>query len=118
MCFTAQTARCCSANKGAARRITESRAACETYSRPDNLFFVAGDAFRAWFLPKEALEGEPDPLYGSDFNLVRRLEYVRVEEGRFDPSGTFLPSRPRNGDEVDFGVWADADAGVIRVTLR
>lgn len=118
MCFTAQTARCCSANKGAARRIKGSRAACETYSRPDNLFYVAGDAFRAWFLPKEALEGEPDPLYGSDFNLVRRLEYVRVEEGRFDPSGTFLPSRPRNGDEVDFGVWADADAGVIRVTLR
>jgi hypothetical protein len=56
-------------------------------------------------------------LASSDFNLVREVGYVSVEEGRFDADGIFVVNKRRNGDEVDFGVWADADVGVVRAKL-
>jgi hypothetical protein len=83
---------------------------------PDE-FHVAGDAFRVWFVPASRVQGEPFPLASSDFNLVREVGYVSVEEGRFDADGIFVVNKRRNGDEVDFGVWADADVGVVRAKL-
>lgn len=80
-------------------------------------FIVAGDAFRVWFVPTARLEGEPYGMMCSDFNVVREIAYESVEQGRFDRNGVFQPAIRRNGDEVDFGVWAEADAGAVRVRL-
>lgn len=83
---------------------------------PDE-FHVAGDGFRAWFIPDEQVQGEPFALLSSDFNLVRGVGYVSVEEGRFEMDGSFVASKKRNGDEVDFGVWVEPDVGVVRARL-
>ncbi len=83
---------------------------------PDE-FFVGGDGFRVWFIPAGRVQGEPYPLLSSDFNAIREIGYTTVEEGRFTMDGDFVVHKKRNGDEADFGVWAEPDVGVVRARL-
>jgi hypothetical protein len=48
-------------------------------------------------------------------NGEEKQRYVRVDEGHFDAEGAFVVDRRRNGDEIDGGVWAEPDTGVVRV---
>ena len=80
-------------------------------------FYIGGDGFRLIFLPKKRAEGEPFAGAAADFNLIREVGYLSVEEGRFSMDGTFVAKRKRNGDEVDFGIWVEPDIGVVRVRL-
>ncbi len=82
-----------------------------------NEFYVAGDGFRVWFVPAAQVQGGPFALASSDFNLVRGLGYLSVEEGRFTMDGDFVVRKKRNGDEVDFGIWVEPDVGVVRARL-
>lgn len=80
-------------------------------------FVVAGDAFRVWFVSSAQLRNEPYAINGSDFCAVRAIAYRSVEEGTFDRNGLFTPVVKRNGDELDFGVWVDDNAPVVRARM-
>ena len=48
---------------------------------------------------------------------VRNIPYLQVEEGYFDDDGAFVPTRKRNGDETDTGLWVTPDIGVLHARL-
>ncbi|WP_138750815.1 DUF5597 domain-containing protein [Paenibacillus sinopodophylli] len=80
-------------------------------------FYVAGDGYRLLFMPKRLITHTLPAHATNEFTLTRSVDYVSVEEGRFDQEGNFHANRNRNGDEVDFGIWVEADTGVVRVRL-
>jgi hypothetical protein len=80
-------------------------------------FYVAGASFRLLLRPLEPPERACDLALAKDFLLARQAHYVSVDEGHFDESGGFVVDRRRNGDEVDGGVWVEADTGVVRAIL-
>ncbi|MBR6790414.1 MAG: DUF5597 domain-containing protein [Oscillospiraceae bacterium] len=45
------------------------------------------------------------------------MNYLTVEEGYFDADCVWHPTRIRNGDETDFGVFVFPDHGAVRVVL-
>jgi hypothetical protein len=42
---------------------------------------------------------------------------ARVEEGNFDPSGTWVMERNWNGDQVDYGINLPAKPIVLKIRI-
>ena len=53
-----------------------------------------------------------------DYQQEYYLDYLAVEEGRFDENGQWQVTRIRNGDQTDFAVFLFADNGAVRVVLE
>ena len=83
-----------------------------------NEFYLVGDNFRLVLRPKLPPEQALDASLSND-NLLRSLvHYLSVEEGHFDPTGSFVVDRRRNGDQTNFGsVWVTPDIGVVHVVM-
>jgi hypothetical protein len=58
-----------------------------------------------------------DAANSRETSLLRQAHYLQVEEGHFDGDGRYVVDRRRNGDEFDFGVWVEADTGVVHVVM-
>jgi len=80
-------------------------------------FFLVGAAYRLYLRPAVPVERAMDASHSSDFLRARLAHYVIVDEGHFDPGGSFIVDRRRNGDETDHGVWVEADVGVVHVVM-
>jgi hypothetical protein len=46
------------------------------------------------------------------------LEYLKVEEGKFDTAGNWQVTRIRNGDQSDIGIFVYPDVGAVRVVME
>ena len=80
-------------------------------------FYVTGIAFRLTLRRKLPPAQALDLTEAGGFLLMRQAHYVTVDEGHFGEDGAFVVDRRRNGDEVDGGVWVDADTRVVRVVM-
>ena len=75
----------------------------------ENEFYICGVAFWLAFRSNPPLSEWKAPQ--QDYQLEHFLDYLRVEEGRFDAEGSWICERIRNGDETDFGVYVFPDNG-------
>lgn len=82
----------------------------------ENEFYICGVAFWLAFRSNPPLSEWKAPQ--QDYQLEHFLDYLRVEEGRFDAEGSWICERIRNGDETDFGVYVFPDNGAVRVVLE
>jgi beta-galactosidase GanA len=82
-----------------------------------NEFYLVGAAYRLVLRPPVQSAAALDIIYAREHLLRCQAHYVSVDEGHFDVSGEFVVDRHRNGDEVDGGVWVEADNGVVRVVM-
>ncbi len=82
-----------------------------------NEIYVVGAGFRLALRPDEAPERALDSTLANHALLTRQAHYISIDEGHFDADGEFVVDRRRNGDEVDHGIWVDADTGVVRALL-
>jgi len=80
-------------------------------------FYLVGSAFRLTLRPKLPPEQGRDLAVAVGWLPARQAHYVSVDEGHFDERGAFVVDRQRNGDEFDFGLWVEADTGVVRAIL-
>jgi hypothetical protein len=80
-------------------------------------FYLVGGGYRLLLRPKTAPEKALDASLAKDSLLACLANYVCVDEGHFDPQGSFVVDRRRNGDETAAGVWVEPDVGVVRVLL-
>ncbi len=80
-------------------------------------FYLVGAGYRLILRPKLPPAQALDASVSREHLLTRLAHYVQVDEGHFDADGTFVVDRRRNGDEVDHGVWVEADVGVVRAIL-
>ena len=80
-------------------------------------FYLVGSGYRLILRPILPPEQALDSTVARDHLLVRQAHYVSVDEGHFDAAGQFVVDRRRNGDEVDGGVWVEADCGVVRAVM-
>ncbi len=79
--------------------------------------YLVGSDFRL-LLRRDLPPGQAlDAAQSREFTQLRQAHYVRVEEGHFDEQDRFVVDRRRNGDEFDFGVWVEADTGVVHVLM-
>ena len=81
-----------------------------------NEFYICGVAFSLAFRSNPPLSEWKAPQ--QDYQLEHFLDYLHVEEGRFDAEGSWICERIRNGDETDFGVYVFPDNGAVRVVLE
>lgn len=81
-----------------------------------NEFYICGVAFSLAFRSNPPLSEWKAPQ--QDYQLEHFLDYLHVEEGRFDARGSWICERIRNGDETDFGVYVFPDNGAVRVVLE
>ena len=49
--------------------------------------------------------------------LNRLAHHFSVDEGHFDQNSEFVVDRRRNSDEINYGLWVEADTGVVRVIM-
>jgi hypothetical protein len=82
-----------------------------------NEFYLVGAGYRLLFRPLLPPQQALDVTVSREALLTRQAHYVSVDEGHFDDAGSYVVDRRRNGDEIDFGVWVEPDAGVVRVIL-
>lgn len=80
-------------------------------------FYLAGRGYKLLLLKKGDIDEMADTLYSYRFLSVRNIPYLQVEEGYFDDDGAFVPTRKRNGDETDTGLWVTPDIGVLHARL-
>jgi hypothetical protein len=74
-------------------------------------FYLAGR-----FCLRLALKRSPD--ISKIANELPCPDFVSIEEGHFEPDGSFTADRVRNGDEAFFGgFWVTPNCPVVRVTL-
>jgi len=77
-----------------------------------NEFYIVGAAFRLLLravLPPDRMRGVSKSGYHE--------RYISIDEGHFDDDGNYVIDRRRNGDEIAFGIWVEADTGVVRAIL-
>ena len=71
--------------------------------------------------PHSLRDLSPDKIrassFVSDFMLNRLAHHFSVDEGHFDQNSEFVVDRRRNGDEINYGLWVEADTGVMRVIM-
>ena len=85
-------------------------------------FFLVGADFRLVLRRKLPPDQALDAVHSREFSLLRQSHYVTVEEGHLEKTdgpdyARFVVDRKRNGDEIDFGVWVEADCGVVHVVM-
>jgi hypothetical protein len=80
-------------------------------------FYLVGAAYRLILRAPAQSAAALDIIYSREHLLRCQAHYVSVDEGHFDEAGGFVIERRRNGDEVDGGVWVEADNGVVRVIM-
>jgi beta-galactosidase GanA len=83
---------------------------------PDE-FYCAGIGFRLLLKKKSSPGRMLASTQTSDFLASRLLNYLLVEEGRFNADGSWQVERRRSGDESDFGLWVTRDSGVVHAIL-
>jgi hypothetical protein len=74
-------------------------------------FYILGAGFTISFRQKDEIVD-----YAED-QLAKNRNYLTVEEGYFDESGSWICSRIRSGDERDSGIWLYTDVGVVKVVI-
>lgn len=79
--------------------------------------YVIGTGYRLMLKKKTPPQVMLAASQASEYLANRLTNYVLVEEGHFNADGTWVGDRQRSGDESDFGVWVDADVGVVRVVV-
>lgn len=87
------------------------------FQTSEHEFYVVGGGFRLLLRRVTSPEEAMDTTVTKPWLQPRSTNYVRVEEGYFDAEGVFCPTRRRNGDETDFGIWVEPDVGVVRAVL-
>ena len=80
-------------------------------------FYVVGGAFQLLLRRKTSPEQAMDITNTKPWLMPRATNYVSVEEGYLDATGAFHPTRRRNGDETDHGIWVEPDVPVVRAIL-
>ncbi|HHX65463.1 MAG TPA: DUF5597 domain-containing protein, partial [Chloroflexi bacterium] len=80
-------------------------------------FYVTGVGYRLLLKKKTPPEMNMDARFSSEFLAARLNNYVSVDEGHFDESGNWVAVRRRSGDESDWGIWVEADVGLVRVVM-
>ncbi|MDR1971043.1 MAG: DUF5597 domain-containing protein [Treponema sp.] len=73
-------------------------------------FYLLGAGFTVSFAPG-------DDIFYSEDRITNHLPYLLVEEGYFDPSGKWITSRIRTGDECDHGLWVFAENRVVHCVV-
>jgi hypothetical protein len=82
-----------------------------------NEFYLVGGGYRLVLRPVLPPEQRLDVSVSRDNLLHILAHYVSVEEGHFEEDRHFVVDRERNGDEIDNGVWVEADVKVVRVVM-
>jgi hypothetical protein len=80
-------------------------------------FYVVGADFRLLLKKKTPPHMNMDARFTNEFLQVRVNNYVLVDEGLFDDKGNWVTVRRRSGDESDYGIWVEADVGLVRVVM-
>jgi hypothetical protein len=78
-------------------------------------FYLVGAGYR--LMLKKKVSEEAEFAKANDFQDGPMTPYLSVEEGHFQPDGSWVCDRCRNGDEITNGLWAAADVGVVRAVL-
>lgn len=82
-----------------------------------NEFYLVGGGYRLVLRPVLPPEQRLDVSVSRDNLLHILAHFVSVEEGHFEEDRHFVVDRERNGDEIDNGVWVEADVKVVRVVM-
>ena len=81
-------------------------------------FYLVGVGWRICLKPKLAPDKNRTSLSPGDLVFDQIQEhYLSVDEGYFDKKGKFVVTNRRNGGHVNWGLWVEADIGVVRVLL-
>ena len=81
-------------------------------------FYLVGAGWRLFLRPRLAPDKNRTAYCPTDFQFEQTQEhYLSVDEGYFDDDGKFVTVTRRNGGQVDWGCWVEADIGVVRVLL-
>lgn len=81
----------------------------------EDTFYLGGMGYYLRLYRPGWQDGASELAMNSAFAL-RQSPYLSVEEGCFEPDGTWRTLRRRNGDETDGGLWVHPDT-LVRVRL-
>lgn len=81
----------------------------------EDTFYLGGMGYYLRLYRPSWQDGASELAMNSAFAL-RQSPYLSVEEGCFEPDGTWRTLRRRNGDETDGGLWVHPDT-LVRVRL-
>lgn len=86
--------------------------------KEDDTFYIVGQGFTLNITYRNSVEQVSESLALDNMhhkNCFRQM--IEVSEGSFKDD-KYIVTRLRNGDETDFGVWAEADVGIVRAIYK